>query len=133
MTPKFLPISEGWRRVVLAISFLWVVVSNALYFSDVGSTLHSKWDDSEPLPTWMVLWYRITLGLAPHLYDFAVFSYGNRWTETSRSTTTFEYSAIGHAAFVAIPLVLIFALSALTAWIAIGFAKSTKSIDNAES
>lgn len=133
MTGKWFQISEGWRRFVLAISFIWIVVSNALYLSDLGGTLRASWDSSEPLPTWMTIWYRSTLGLAPHLYEFATFSIGSILSENFTSTTTFEYSAIGHVAFVIIPLFFLIAITSLTAWVVAGFTTSRKSIDETDS
>ncbi len=120
--------SEGWRRVVLAISVIWLMASNALYFSDLGNTLRTGWDYGATFPTWMIIWYRATLGFAPELYSFSTFSTGNSWSSNSTTITTFEYSAVGHAAFVAIPLVLLIALTALIAWVAMGFSTGTKSI-----
>lgn len=127
MMLKLSHISEGWRRVVLAISVIWLVASNALYFSDLGNTLRTGWDYGATLPNWMVIWYRVTLGFAPELYSFSTFSTGNSWSSNSSTTITFEYSAVGHAAFVAIPLVLLISLTALIAWVAMGFASGAKS------
>ena len=129
MISRHFHVSEGWRRVVLAVSVIWILVSNALYFSDLGSTSFSRLsltdfesNYSTPAPAWMVVWYRATLGLLPHLYQSVTSDVGN-----STTSYTAEYSALGHAVFVVLPLLVLLAFTALAAWVATGFTASKES------
>ena len=113
----------GWERLLVALSLIWVVVANLIYFSYLDDErINFIGLAPAELPAWQIAWREITFDielLRP--YDVTIESATLRL-----STLTNEYRPIGHASFTALPVIIIWLLYFVFKWVVAGFNKNDK-------
>ena len=119
--------TDGWTRLTIALSVLWIVVANLIYFSDLGgSRIFSvvNFEMSSKFATWQVLWDHFTFGLEfARPYEVRSEQYGPSYSVTHYSID--EYRFIGHLLFMILPVGLIWVFLHSSKWVVAGFKKPT--------
>lgn len=106
------------NRLLVAIVVAWVIISNLLYFSNVGrlSDCHdfgtSDW--SSFTPDWVILWHKLILGYVS-LYD--LISEPLQFPLKGPLCSYYAFRYAGYLSFVSIPLATITLLAMATKWI----------------
>jgi hypothetical protein len=101
------------NRLLVAISVAWVILSNLLYFSQLG-----KFSCSDP--DWMIFWHKLTLGYVslfesihqpfqPGMSAFVIA------TTANCSQAGFSYD--GYLSFVSLPIAAIILLTIAIKWV----------------
>lgn len=127
---------DGWTRLLIALSGLWIVAGSILYFSGVGAMRTVNLRSPEIItdyvaPVWQSVWTHVTLNAEfARLYEVSTIG-GNSIEDFQRDggwTFIDEYRAIGHALLMFLPVAALWIFSAIAMWVKGGFKKSkTKS------
>jgi hypothetical protein len=118
--------TRGWTRVTIAISALWLLISNFVYFSGVGGTRHFSLTDfafNSDFPQWQLAWSYLTFNL-DLARSYEINSSG--WQSGGTMYSTDEYRFIGHLLFMLIPLVLLWLFHFFATWVMAGFRTSNE-------
>lgn len=114
---------RGAGRLFVAVSIIWFVLANYLYFTGLGATYFVSLTSygTRPLPPeWQQLWSTVTSG------SEAIRLYERLAGEASNGAFPYEtgYRAIGHAFFVGLPILFASVLYTLGKWVKNGFASN---------
>jgi hypothetical protein len=110
--------ADGWLRIVFALSLIWLLIANVIYFSGVGDIrCHSLVTFERDTPRWQSYWNYISFGL-----DIAQ-PYGLENTTRDRDVLCSDqsYNIVGHVFLILLPLLYLWSAYAAAKWIAIGF------------
>jgi hypothetical protein len=124
---------DDYSRITVALSGIWLLVANLIYFSGLGGIHIYSFDHPESnseLATWQVVWRFLTFNLEvarPYLR-----SSEPQFPLKSLTFASFdEYSLIGHAVFMLLPILYICIAFAIVHWVRSGFNSKAQRDSNA--
>ncbi len=102
------------NRLLVVLSVAWIIVSNLLYFSQVGelSCFDIRTLAASSTPDWVIFWNKLTLGYVS-LYETINEPYQPRAIICSQAG--FEYG--GYFSFVSLPILTIILLTIAIKWV----------------
>lgn len=101
------------NRLLVVLSVAWIIVSNLLYFSQVGeSSCINIMTLASSTPDWIILWNKLTLGYVS-LYETIHEPYQPRAIICSQAS--FGYA--GYFSFVLLPIFTIILLMIAIRWV----------------
>ena len=102
------------NRLLVAISVGWVILSNLLYFSQVGkfSCLDIRTMESSSSPDWTNLWNKLTLDYVS-LYE----TIHGPYKPSSVICSQDGFSVVGYCSFVSLPILTIILLVVAIKWV----------------
>ena len=118
---NFLKNLDGYHRIAIALSGVWLIVANLLYFSGLGGVHVFSFntpESSTDYATWRVLWSFFTSNLevaSPYITK------SSRELNFQSASWVDEYSLSGHLVFMFLPVFCIWAVFAVMRWVRAGF------------
>jgi hypothetical protein len=102
------------NRLIVALGVAWIVVSNLLYFSQVGefSCFDIRTLAASSAPDWIILWNKLTLGYVS-LYGTIHEPYQSRAVICSQA----DFGFSGYFFFVSLPILAIILLTIAIRWV----------------
>jgi hypothetical protein len=102
------------NRLLVVLSVAWIIVSNLLYFSQVGelSCIDIRTFAGSSTPDWIILWNKLTLGYVS-LYETIHEPYQPRAIICSQAGFGFW----GYFSFVLLPIFAIILLTIAVRWV----------------
>jgi hypothetical protein len=115
--------TNGIERLIVAISVVWFVFSNLIYFSTLNHWNHISLNvncSNALFPEWTLIWVKATFQFdiaKPYVLDYPV--------QFEENFCVFGYKLTGHLIWVVTPIVLLYVLYKLILWVRNGFKKHT--------
>jgi hypothetical protein len=105
------------NRLLTVLTFIWLLISNALYFSLINEGgCYKPFESALSAPEWVSFWKKYTI----NYIDLYVTTFDHPFADPTYTCETKNYYTTGHFSFMLLPIVIYIGAICSIKWVIVG-------------